>query len=228
MYDRLIVKDLRSKSPPPSQLVQPPADSRPAPGIGKSVARTLASEFVAQQLFPTGLVDETWIMVDSGRLIDGVVDLDGRVSGSKVREYRFGFRRHVSGFTVMDSLLEVSVDSTGVVRRIVLADVMTKTGARQAATRSEATAQARFLELANARADSWDAAIGATVKRFRVAYVLPYDVESISTLPTLRGEILYEHGQIISPEEDATLSFVGSSPTLDVLVPWSGRSPGKK
>jgi hypothetical protein len=221
-YDRLIVRDLRSNPPPPSQLVQAPTDSRPALGIGKSSARTLASQLVTEQLIPTGIVDDTWLMVDSRRLIDGMVDIAGGTSGSRVREYSFGYRRHVSGFPLIDTFLEVSVDNSGVVRRIVLADVETSTGGQETATRSESAAKASFQQLAQARADGWSPDIDATVKRFRVAYVLPYDVESISTLPVVWGEILYTHGEIISPAEDATLSFVGSSPSLRVLVPWTG------
>ena len=225
-YDRLIVRDLRANPPPPSQLVQSPTDSRPALGIGKASARTLASQFVTEQLIPTGIVDDTWLMVDSRRLIDGMVDIAGGTSGSKVREYRFGYRRHIDGFPLIDSLLEVSVDSAGAVRGIVLADVQTTTGEQQAATSSESTAKALFLELANARADGWSSDIDATVKRFRVGYVLPYDVESTATPPVLRGEILYMHGVIVSPEEDATLSFVSSKPSLRILVPWTGESNG--
>jgi hypothetical protein len=223
-YDRLIVKDLRSNPPPPSQLVQSPTDPRPAVGIGKRSARAVASPFVTEQLIPTGLVDDTWLMADSRRLIDGMVDIAGGTSGSKVREYGFGYRRHVEGFPLIDSLLEVSVDSTGVVRRIVLADVRTTTGEQVAATRSESTAKALFQQLAEARADGWSPDIDATVKRFRVGYVLPYDEESTSTLPVLWGEILHKHGVIVSPEEDATLSFVSSNPSLRVLVPWTGES----
>lgn len=221
-YDRLIVKDLRSNSPPPSQLVQSPEDARPALGIGKSSARSLAAQFVTEQLIPAGIIDDTWLMIDSRRLIDGMVDIAGGTSGSKVREYCFGYRRHVDGFPLIDSFLEVSVDSTGVGRGVVLADVRTKIGGHQAATSSESTARALFQRLAEARADGWSPDIDATVKRFRVGYVLPYDVESTTTPPVLWGEILHTHGVIVSPVEDATLSLVDSSPRINILVPWTG------
>lgn len=193
-------------------------------GIGKSSARTLAAQFVTEQLIPAGIVDDTWVMVDSRRLIDGFVDIAGGTSGSKVREYGFGYRRHIDGFPLIDSFLEISVHSTGVIRGVVLADVMTTTADQQASTSSESTARALFQRLANARAHGWSPDIDATVKRFRVGYVLPYDVESTTTLPVLWGEILHEHGVIVSPVEDATLSFVGSSPSLRLLVPWTGES----
>jgi hypothetical protein len=167
-------------------------------------------------------------MTDSGRLIDGVVDTEADTSGSKVREFRFGYRRHVAGFPLMDSFLEISVDTGGVVRRVVLADVTSTSGTQTPATRSEATAQSLFLQAANVRADSWSVDIVATVKRFRVAYVLPYDVETASGYPVLRGEIVYKHGPVTAPIEDATLSLTGANPQLVPLAPWSGLAPEPK
>jgi hypothetical protein len=223
-YDRLIVRDVRSRSPPPSQLVQPPTESRPSLGIGKSSARAIAAGFVTQQLIPTGLVDEAWAMVGSRRVIDGMVDVAGGASGSKVREFRFGYRRHLEGVPLLDSFLEIAVDSTGVVRGIVLADIITSLGEQRMTRRSETKARALLSQLANARADGWNPEIDATVKQSYVAYVLPYDLESVSTPPVLWGEILYKHGVIVSPGEHATLSLVDPTPELTVLVPWSGKA----
>lgn len=224
-YDRLSVRDVRSSSPPPSQLVQAPTELGPAVGIGKSSARMVASQFVTQQLTPTGIVDDTWIMVDSRRLIDGMVDIAGGTSGSKVREYGFGYRRHVDGFPLIGSFLEISVDNAGVVRGVILADITTMVGAvgeQEAATRSESMARGLFQRLAEARAHGWSPDIDATVKRSQVGYVLPYDEESISSPPVLWGEILHKHGVIVSPTEDAILSLVDSNPKLVLLEPWAG------
>jgi hypothetical protein len=205
-----------------SSLFQPASAPRPSTGIGPSAARSLANQFLTATMIPSGLVDSSWALSVGSRIVDGVVNMAGVRSGSRVREFRFGYRRQVQGYPLLDTLLEISVDSTGVVRGLGLSDVSAIVGATQNAVRSESQAQALFLAAAEARADNWNPTISAGVKRFRVGYVLPYNGESLSAPPVLHGEIIYRNGVVASPVEDATLSLVGASPQLSIMVPWIG------
>lgn len=219
-YDALVVHDLRSVSPPTTQLYQTSTDPRPAMGIGKAAARTIANNLFSS-LTTTGLVNSSWTLVESRKIIDGVASESGG-NGSRVREFLFGYRRHVNSVPILDSLVEIGVDSGGVVRTVRINDVSSVTNGQETAARSEANATALFEDLAQDLAETHGPEAIAHVKHVRPAYSLPNDAESIVTSPVLFGEIVVQQDIVLSRMQKGTLSFVAANPTLSIMSPWAG------
>jgi len=220
--DWLRVTDTRSISPPPSELYQSPGAPRPARGIGKAQARGIATNFFAQHLVPSGLVDSSWGLMEYRILVDATHSETGR-SGSRIRIYTFGFRRRIAGVPLLDTLLEIGVDSmTGQIRDVGIGDVSSTVVGTSTSVRSEADAIALFEQEADAMGAQYDDEIVALVSKLRTVYLLPDAMESITTTPVMHGVIVFEQGVSMSRAETATVSFVDAQPNLSVDVPWAG------